>query len=197
MVDLQSPMDIAALIWEKRGFYAALVEDPPAVRELARRVRGLLTAFLDEWRARYGEACIAHYPDYYLPRGISLSEDEIGAVSPRVFEELFLPELEELSGRYGGIGIHCCAHARHQWEGLKRIPGLMLLNLVQPESVLREAYGCFARRVPQMHAWCGEGDPAGWPARMPTGSRIVFQVNAGSRERAVEAARAMRASLDG
>jgi hypothetical protein len=112
--DIQSPMNIAALIWDKSDFYVALMETPEAVRELADKVRTLLTAFLDEWFRRYGTAFIAHYPFYYMERGVTLSEDEIGAVNPDTFDEFFLPELTYLSERYGGIGIHCCANARHQ-----------------------------------------------------------------------------------
>lgn len=184
LVDIQSPMDIAALIWEKEAFYQAMIDVPEAVKELAARVRQFLTAFLDEWLDRYGTELIAHYPDYYMPQGITLSEDEIGSVSVPMFEEFFWPELVELSKRYGGIGIHCCAHARHQWAGLKRVPGLRLLNLVQPVEVLQEAYGYFAD-LPQMHSWCGDGDPWTWPARYPRSSRVVIQARAETRDEAL------------
>lgn len=114
IVDIQSPMDIAALIWDKNIFYSALIESPEAVKELSSKVMELLIAFLDEWFSRYGEEFIAHYPDYYMPKGMTLSEDEVGAVDEEMFVEFFLPELVHLSERYGGIGIHCCATARHQ-----------------------------------------------------------------------------------
>ena len=184
MVDIQSPMDIAALIWNKETFYPALIEAPEAVLELAEKVKHLLTAFLDEWFARYGTEFIAHYPAYYMPAGITLSEDEVGAVSRRVFDKLFLPELTELSERYGGIGIHCCAHARHQWEGFKQIPNLRLLNLNQPVDVLRESYPVFAG-IPQMPI--GDEDDAPWarPVHYPVHSRIVIQATARSRDEAL------------
>ena len=138
LIDVQSPMDIAALVWDKNTFYAALIESPAAVKELAGRVKELLVAFLDRWFARYGGAFMAHYPQYYMSRGLTLSEDEVGAVSPEMFDALFLPELADLSARYDGLGMHCCANARHQWEGFKRIPDLRLLNLVQPMEVCAE-----------------------------------------------------------
>jgi hypothetical protein len=184
LVDIQSPMDIAALIWEKQSFYPALIETPEAVLELADKVKRFVTAFLDAWFARYGQAFIAHYPDYYMPQGITLSEDEVGAVSARVFDRLFRPELTELSERYGGIGIHCCAHARHQWMGFLAVPGLRLINLVQPEGVLTQAYQAFTT-VPQMHSWCGDGDPWTWPAAYPPGSRVVVQATAHTRDEAL------------
>jgi hypothetical protein len=184
--DIQSPMDIAALIWEKSSFYAALVEQPEAVAVLAGKVRTLLTGFLDAWFAEFGSEFIAHYPDYYVPRGVTLSEDEVGVVSPAIFQRFFLPELEELSRRYGGrLGMHCCAHARHQWQGFQQIPGLFLLNLVQPPEILRKAYPAFEPICAQMHSWYGEGDRVDWPAQHPPERRIIYDLSAASREEAL------------
>jgi hypothetical protein len=195
IVDIQSPMDIAALIWDKATFYPALIEAPEAVLELADKVKQLLTSFLDTWFARYGAEFIAHYPSYYMPQGITLSEDEVGAVSARMFDTLFLPELQALSERYGGIGVHCCANARHQWAGFKSIPHLRLINLVQPQDVLTEAYSFFAD-VPQMHIWGGEGPPWTWPAQYPSGSRVVIQATAHSQDEALNMARRLRAACE-
>lgn len=184
--DLQSPMDVAALIWEKSSFYIAMIEEPEAVTDLAAKTGALITAFLDAWFARLGTEYIAHYPDYYMQGGMTVSEDEIGAVSPACFEELFLPELVMLSERYGGIGLHCCAHARHQWGGLARIPGLRLVNLIQPKEVLEQAYPFFADICVQMHSWPGDGPAWTWPARYPAGARVVMTPQAGSRDEALE-----------
>lgn len=185
MVDIQTPMDVAALIWEKTAFYVAMLDQPESVRELAAKVQQLVTAFLDEWFSRYGADFVAHCPDYYLPKGITLSADEVGAVGPDIFEEFFLPELSDLSHRYDGIGIHCCANARHQWGHFKRVPALRLLNLVQPAEVVRDAYPYFASHVPQMHSWCGDSDPRDWQASLPAQSRVVLPVSADTRENAL------------
>ena len=184
IIDIQSPMDIAALIWDKLTFYPALVEAPEAVLELADKVKQFLITTLDTWFTRYGEEYIAHYPAYYMPKGITLSEDEVGAVSKSVYEELFLPELAELSQRYGGMGVHCCAHAKHQWNGFLEIPDLRLINLVQPEYVLQQAYEFFTQ-VPQMHSWSGDGDPWTWVDKFPSGSRVVIQATAKTKDEAL------------
>jgi hypothetical protein len=39
-----------------------------------------------------------------MPKGITLSEDEVGSVSSEMFQKFFLPELQDLSARYGGLG---------------------------------------------------------------------------------------------
>ena len=129
--DIQTPVDIAALIWEKSDFYAAMIETPELVKELASMVKELLFEFCDEWFRRYGKEFISHFPDYYMPYGITMSEDEVGAVSSGMYQEFFQQELVEFSARYGAIGIHCCADSLHQWENFKKIPNLKMLNLVR------------------------------------------------------------------
>ena len=110
----------------------AMVEAPEAVIGLAQKIKTLQIHFLDEWFRRYGKGFVAHYPDYYLPQGASMSVDEIGAVNERMFERFFLPELADLAERYGGLGVHSCANNCHQWENFKRIPGLKFLNINPP-----------------------------------------------------------------
>jgi len=193
-VDIQSPMDIAALIWDKGAFYPAMLDAPDAVRALAAKVRTLLMGFMDEWFRRYGTEYIAHYPDYLMCGGITLSEDEIGAVSAEMFDTFFREELVALSEHYGGLGIHCCADARHQWENLASLPGLRVLNLCKPptrsgEEYTRPAYDFFDGSIVQMHhGWTPAGPPASWPAQYPAGRRVVLQVDADNRDEAIRIA---------
>jgi hypothetical protein len=188
LIDVQSPMDIAALVWDKNTFYTALLETPDAVRELASRVKGLLTAFLDLWFERYGRGYVAHYPQYWMNGGLTLSEDEVGCVSPMLFRELFLPELSELSTRYGGLGMHCCANARHQWDGFKAIPGLRLLNLNQPRPVCDEALSFFAGTCAQMPVTEPEWDLEKGPGRFPEGAHVVLTSTVRTRDEALRRA---------
>ena len=142
--DIQSPFDIAALMWEKIDFFAAMIEEPNAVKELILMVEEFLVKFLDTWFGRYGKDFVAHWPDYYMPYGITLSEDECGAISPDMFNEFCIDSLNRLSKRYGGLmGMHCCADAVHQWDNFKNIHGLKLLNFGQPEEVIKKTYEYF------------------------------------------------------
>jgi hypothetical protein len=190
--DIQSPMDIAALIWNKEAFFRALLQAPGAVDALARKVCGFLVNFLDEWFRTFGSEFIAHYPDYYMPFGLTVSEDEVGAVSTRLFERVFLPELVELSNRYGALGMHCCAHARHQWAGFRRIPNLTMLNFVQPPEITVDAVAYFADHAAQMHRYCGEGPAWTWPSQQPRNARIVFDTEVQTRAEAADLAERMR-----
>lgn len=192
LVDIQSPLDITALLWDKNDFYISLVEEPEAVKELMEKVSRLLTAFIDEWYKRYGKEFIAHFPAYYMPYGITLSEDEIGVINKNMFMEFCYPELAALSDRYGAIGIHCCANARHQWDNLLKIPNLRVLNICQPEETTKESWAYFADHVVQMPAWCGEGDPWTWPLQHPPNARMIIETTASSKEQALELSAQMR-----
>ncbi len=183
--DIQSPMDIAALIWRKEAFFPAMLDDVGAVEALAEKVRILLEQFLERWFSRYGSSFIAHYPDYYMPGGISLSEDEIGAVSPAMFEEFFLPELNLLSRRFGGIGIHCCADSRHQWEGLARVEGLRVMNLNRPEEQLSESFAVFPDSVVQLPLPSPPAAVVAGGDTLPQGKRFILNY---SRDTVDEAA---------
>jgi len=186
--DMQTPMDICALIWDKNEFFPAMIEAPEAVKELAHKVKTLLYSFLDEWFRVFGADFIAHCPDYYMPRGISMSEDEIGSVGPEMFREFFLPTLVEMSRRYGGLGIHCCAESKRHWDAFKEIPGLKLLNLGAPGFTAREAYEFFAEHTAQYHGYTVSLAPGSDLSGLPRNARAVLEAGANNRDEALRLA---------
>jgi hypothetical protein len=119
-----------------------------------------------------------------MESGLTLSEDEVGSVSPQLFKDLFLPELTELSARYGCLGMHCCANARHQWEGFKRIPNLKLLNLNQPVPVCQAGFSSFAGTCAQMPVAEPEWDLGKGPGQFPDGAHIVLTSTVKTRDEA-------------
>lgn len=200
LVDIQSPMDIAALVWEKSDFLSATIEAPEAVHELAAKAEELLCAFLDEWFARYGTKFIAHFPNYYMEGGLTLSEDEIGAVNEETFQEFFAEPLARLSKRYGGIGIHCCADSRHQWKNLAAVPSLRMLNLNCPphrkgSEFTVDSIAFFADKCAQWPmGWAPGGSPESWPAKYPSNARVVLQLAASTLDEAKRLSEALRAA---
>lgn len=199
IIDIQSPVDIAALILEKSQFFMAMIEDPQAVLALIAKVERLLVAFLDEWFRRYGTTFIAHYPDYPMFGGLTLSEDDVGSFDADMFATFCKPVLTRLSNRYGGIGIHCCADSRHQWEHFSKLPGLRMMNFVKPHKRTPEEFmvpsyeffGPICAQFPQ-----GEapfiGEPSTWPDRYPKNSRVVMNLSAKDPEEAKRLAAIMR-----
>ncbi|MBD3240484.1 MAG: hypothetical protein GF331_07850, partial [Chitinivibrionales bacterium] len=128
--DIQSPFGIAAIIWEKADFLVSLMLAPDTVHELVDKCHRLLVAFLREMQTQIPSCSMAHCPYTWAPPdlGIWLSEDEIGAIDAPTFETFSLPSLVSLSSEFGGMFIHCCADADHQYESLRTIPDLRLLN---------------------------------------------------------------------
>jgi len=156
--DIQSPFDIAALIWRKEDFYIALLESPDAVKRLVEKCHALLKTFLITFKSEFPECNLCHCPMAWAPPelGCWLSEDEAGCMSTQMFEEFCLPGLVDLSEIFGGIFIHCCATADYQYGGFKKIPNLRGLNRVFQAPGPRPAIEAFSGQTVLMVAWTGE-----------------------------------------
>ena len=128
--DLQSPFDIANLVWNKADLLLAMLDAPDAVKALIEKAHQLLTAFLREFARLFPQGNFCHCPHMWVPPeyGCHVSEDEIGIISPEMFDEFVLPSLQRLSAEFGGLWLHCCADADHQYPGFARIPNLRGLN---------------------------------------------------------------------
>ncbi len=147
--DIQSPFDIAALIWKKEAFFAALVENPQTVHRLLEKVTHTLARFIRAFLERYPQACLVHFPELWMPAewGICLSEDDAGSISARHFSEFCLPYLLRLADEFGGISVHCCAAAQHQWDGFLQLPGMHYLNLFHPATSLEASVEKFSGKT--------------------------------------------------
>lgn len=156
--DIQSAFDIAALIWRKQDLYIATKTAPEAVKRLVEKCHTLLIRFFDAFIQEVGEVNLCHCPYAWAPPelGVWLSEDEAGAMSVRMFEEFCLPNLVELSQRYGGLFVHCCATADHQYGSFKKIPNLRGLNRVFQSPGPRPAIEAFSGQTVLMMAWIEE-----------------------------------------
>ncbi len=156
--DIQSAFDIAALIWRKEDLYVATKLAPDAVQRLVEKCQALLIRFFDAFMREVGEVNLCHCPTAWAPPalGVWLSEDEAGAMSVRMFEAFCLPGLVELSERYGGLFVHCCATADHQYGSFKKIPNLRGMNRVFQKPGPRPAVEAFSGQTVLMMAWIEE-----------------------------------------
>jgi len=87
----------------------------------------------------------------------------------------------DLSERYGGIGVHSCANSKHQWPQMRKIKGLKLVNLIQPEPIIEASIPFFADTAAQF--------PAGCPAELTLkpefeGIHLVTTIDASGMDRA-------------
>ncbi|MHB0855979.1 MAG: uroporphyrinogen decarboxylase family protein [Anaerolineae bacterium] len=158
--DIQSAFDIAALIWRKEDLFVALLENPDAVLRLADKCQTLLKDFWRTYLREFPHANLCHCPKAWAPPdlGVWLSEDEAGSLSTRAFETFCLPYLVDLSANFGGLFVHCCATADHQYSSLKKIPNLRGLNRVFQSAGPRPAIEAFSGRTVLMVAWTDEPD---------------------------------------
>lgn len=130
--DMQTGFDTACILWDKSDLLCAMAENPDAVQRLAGKCAGLLQAFIAAYRREFGNVTFGHCPNTWTPPecGPWVSNDECGIMSRDMFETFCLPELLELSRRFGSLGMHCCANAQHQFAAFRRIPGFYAFNRV-------------------------------------------------------------------
>jgi hypothetical protein len=153
--DIQSPFDIAALVWKKESLFLAMLDSPDAVKGLVAKCHSLLVRFLREFQRQIGECNLCHCPYAWAPPslGIWLSEDEAGSISVEMFEGFCLPSLVELSREFGGLFMHCCAAADHQYASFRKIPNLRGLNRVFQTPGPGPALQAFPGSTVFMQAW--------------------------------------------
>ena len=176
--DIQSAFDIAALIWRKQELYVATKTQPDAVKRLVEKCQALLIRFFDAFMREVGEVNLCHCPIAWAPPelGVWLSEDEAGALSVRMFEEFCLPNLVELSQRYGGLFVHCCATADHQYGSFKKIPNLRGLNRVFQKPGPGPAIRAFSGQTVLMMAWIEEEAAHEMLAMAQPDTRFLFNM---------------------
>ena len=128
--DIQSGFDTACLVWDKASLLTAMLLEPESVKRLVDKCARLLSNFLAELREEFPSLSPAHCPDVWAPPSLGpwLSNDECGAFNTACFEEFCLPELVDLAETFGGLGMHCCADAEHQFGSFKKIPGFYAFN---------------------------------------------------------------------
>jgi len=176
--DIQSPFDIAALIWRKQDLFVAMHDEPDAVKRLVSKCLALLKTFLTEFRRQFPNGNLIHCPYHWAPSdlGCALSEDEAGSMSTAMFEEFCLPSLVDLSDTFGGLFMHCCAAADHQYPSFRKIPNLRGLNRVFQSPGARPAIEAFSGHTVLVMAWIGEQDVYNLLDMALPGTRFLFNM---------------------
>lgn len=182
--DIQSPFDIAALIWNKEDLFIAMYEDPDAVKRLVDKCHQLLKSFLAEFKRVVPNCNLCHCPVAWAPSelGCWLSEDEAGSLTTTMFEEFCLPTLDDLSKTFGGLFMHCCATADHQYASFRKIPNLRGLNRVFQEPGPKPAIDAFSGETVLMMSWCDEATYMNQLDLALPNTRFLFNLQAGSKD---------------
>jgi len=196
--DIQSAFDIAALIWNKEDFFLAMIDSPDAVKHLVGKCHRVLVAFVKEFLGRFEAANLCHCPTAWAPPelGMWLSEDEAGSMSAEAFREFCLPSLVQLSETFGGLFVHCCAAADHQYENFRAIPELRGLNRVFQEPGPRPAIEAFAGETVLIQAWLDEAAAIEMLDMARPNSRFLFNIAALPLDEAVATCDRLLASCE-
>jgi hypothetical protein len=192
--DIQSPFDIAAIIWNKEDLFPSMIEAPEAVHRLVDKCHRLLTSFLKTFQREIGEVNFCHCPYAWAPPelGCWLSEDEAGSMNTAMFEAFCLPTLNALSDTFGGLFMHCCATADHQYEGFRKIRNLRGLNRVFQKPGPRPAIDTFSGHTVFMQAWMDETTMNAMLDMAHPDTRFLFNLPGGKLEEAVPLLERMR-----
>jgi hypothetical protein len=179
--DMQTGFDTACLIWDKSELYIAMVdpEQSAALQRLSGKCARFFKRVLTELRRAFPQMSWCHCPGAWSPpeMGPWMSNDECGAVSPPMFEQFMLPEMIDLAEAFGGIGMHCCADAEHQFQSFKKIPNFYGFNRVaakQGYAPLVEQFDGSDQTPVMVLAWVPD-DAMEMPLkRAPEGMRFIF-----------------------
>lgn len=179
--DMQSGFDTACLIWDKTALYCSMMvpDEKDAVKRLADKCARLFKQFITELRKEFPNMCPCHCPNAWAPPEMPpwLSNDECGAVSQSTFEEFMLPELIDLAQTFGGLGMHCCAQAEHQFELFNTIPNFYAFNRVAASQGWQPINEYFGGPDAPVHviAWIDDVSAKKLIDTAPEGTRFIFQ----------------------
>jgi len=178
--DMQSGFDTACLVWNKEDIFCSMMmeEDKAAVHRFVGKCANVFKKFIAEFYRRYPDASLAHCPMIWVPPGMGpwLSNDECGAINVEMFEDFCLPELVDLSRTFGGLGMHCCADAEHQFPSFCKIPNFYAFNRVAAkhgyDPILEHLGG--PQGPVHVLAWIDDTTIERLIKTAPTGTRFVF-----------------------
>ncbi|MDR1599170.1 MAG: uroporphyrinogen decarboxylase family protein [Oscillospiraceae bacterium] len=162
-IDLRSPLDTAAMLWEPSDFMGAMSEHPAVVHRFLDRVTDHLIAVVEASLASAkGRVCGGIQPEIWLPSdlGIVITDERMAMVSGDVYKEFGIPYLERISRRFGGLFIRCRGAFGRQLASL-RDSGVNLLGLEysHPYTRLADIFRVFEDSIviaPRMGAKASE-----------------------------------------
>ena len=197
--DMQTGFDTAALIWDKTSFLCAMLdpEERDAVKRLSEKCAQLFKNFVAMLRKSASTMSPCHCPGTWTPPSLGpwVSNDECGNMNTALFEEFCLPEMIELSETFGGLGMHCCATAEHQFESFKKIPNFYGFNRGENSNGYLPLLEHFGGPGSPVHVlgWISDEDTAELISRAPVGTRFIFNLMGEAEEAAKTWLEQMRA----
>lgn len=132
LTDTQSAGDTATLILDAAETFIGCLTEPETMMDFMKGINSLILEFSEAQREAAGKAFIG--PGHIMLcnkgfGGISLSDDNLAVVSPKVAREFNLPLDDEIGRAWGGVAIHSCGKWTHMMPSLKEYcPSCMCID---------------------------------------------------------------------
>ncbi|MFZ2654704.1 MAG: uroporphyrinogen decarboxylase family protein [Victivallales bacterium] len=129
--DLQSPIDVASMIFDYTQLIYAMMDEPRRVHSLMRMITDAIIQACHAFRKEMTDYPMSHF-DWWMPRGIWLSDDLQAVLSPDLYREFAVPYNEILASEFGGLATHSCGRIIHNVENVAGTKGMMAFNSHDP-----------------------------------------------------------------
>jgi len=131
MTDTQSPNDSASLIMDTSEFFTYNRLDPEQLAPLLGLITQAIIEFSELQLDAIGEK--ASRPGHnqlsgLKLSGISISDDNMSFLSKRAYTDCAMEYNSRLGEHFGGVAIHTCGNFSHNFELIKQVQGLMMVD---------------------------------------------------------------------
>ena len=160
--DIQGPVNIASMLIDTTELICGMYEKPEAVHRLLRLCTDVIISVVEAYRKEFGELLAPiTWPHVWFPQryGITLTQDSIPILSPKLYREFELPLVREISERLGGVYIHCCGEFEHVLEEVKEIPNLRGVDHAYPMSHADKILSALGTDITITSGVASRGDP--------------------------------------
>ncbi|MDW7657152.1 MAG: uroporphyrinogen decarboxylase family protein [Bacillota bacterium] len=155
-IDIQGPLNTAAMLWKQDEFMMAMIYEPVTVHMLLEQVTEQLIRIIKAMIAEIGLMSGPLWPYIWLPTdiGVGIIEDYMPLISPKLYREFSIPYVQRISEAFGGVFIHCCGTYEHQLDNLAHSQ-INILGMefhypyVKPETIF-QAFGSSTVIVPML-----------------------------------------------
>ncbi len=158
--DLQSPIDVASMIMDYTQLIYAMMDEPARVHALLRMITDATITSCRVFRKEMLTDYPLSHSDWWMPRGIFLSDDLMAVLSPELYREFSVPYNEILAEEFGGLGLHSCGRILQNLENVARTKGIMALNT---QGCLSDAAPVIQNRLAVITGWVSELGVAIYP----------------------------------
>jgi hypothetical protein len=152
LMDIQGPLDSAALVMGHTQFFSATRTHPAEAHHLLRTITDFTIECARAQRDIVRGRGVEFVPSLFQPwmpdgHGISVSNDACVMISADEHDEFCVPYLNQISEAFGGLYIHSCGNWVQQMTSLARVRSLRGLEFGASETPFEPVAERFGGKV--------------------------------------------------